>query len=566
MYDTRMTSALTGATIAQLRFWRKPGATGPRLAPSGVVAGHRALYSFEDVVALRMFVSLRQRTSLQRIRKAVTWLREMHPQTHLSAHRLKAAHTGRTIVWLATDGDYIDVVEQPGHQGFPVVMEEDLQFVHDRGRARGSGSVTGVAFSRSIDQAATSRAELFTDRPKRSNPAPPELTPTAVPCVASRLDRPQLPGALRHPAVGEQLHALAVRGGGVGAGRDGGRGVRRRPAGRGGLCRGRGDAEGAGGDRDRLQAVEAHSGQDSSWMAAPTSAPCRRARGVPDRSVARRAPRRAASSRARNHSSPSIEKLGTMRSSQRGNHQFALAEQHHHRRARAGSARSSRRPPRRRAMPTPNCLTVGSPMRMNAKKTLTMISAAEVITRPVVPMPSMTAVRVVARALPGLLDVRHQEHLVVHREAEEDREHHQRHEADDRDLAVEPDEPARPSPSRTPRLTTPNAAPIETRFIRPAVSGMTSERNASSSSTKLSATTTHDRQHEPARDLVGEVDVARGRAADVRRSCPCPSSPPGSCRRAARSTRSLGRLVRRRGRRRRGDHRRGALVVDERLR
>ena len=33
------------------------------------------------------------------------------------------------------------------------------------------------------------------------------------------------------------------------------------------------------------------------------------------------------------------------------------------------------------ASPTPNCFTVGSPLRMKLAKTLTMISAAEVITR-----------------------------------------------------------------------------------------------------------------------------------------------------------------------------------------
>ena len=44
-------------------------------------------------------------------------------------------------------------------------------------------------------------------------------------------------------------------------------------------------------------------------------------------------------------------------------------------------------------MPTPNCLTVGSPLMTKAKKTLTMISAAEVMTRPVCATPSMTAWR-----------------------------------------------------------------------------------------------------------------------------------------------------------------------------
>ncbi len=135
MYDTRMTSVLTGATVAQLRFWRKPGPTGSLLAPAGSEPGHRAAYSFEDLVALRMFVRLRQRTSLQRVRRAVAHLRDAHPDTHLSAHRLKADPHGRTIVWLSPDGDYVDVVEKPGQPGFPVIMEEVFrEFTTDDGR------------------------------------------------------------------------------------------------------------------------------------------------------------------------------------------------------------------------------------------------------------------------------------------------------------------------------------------------------------------------------------------------------------------------------------------------
>lgn len=135
MYDTRMTSALTGATVSQLQFWRRPGPNGVLLAPSGSEPGERVLYSYEDVVALRMFVLLRQRTSLQRIRRAVDWLRENHPSTHLSAHRLKADPTGSTIIWLSDEGDYVDVVEHPGHPGFPVVMEHIFRsFTTEDGR------------------------------------------------------------------------------------------------------------------------------------------------------------------------------------------------------------------------------------------------------------------------------------------------------------------------------------------------------------------------------------------------------------------------------------------------
>ncbi|HZL04452.1 MAG TPA: hypothetical protein VFE45_03365 [Coriobacteriia bacterium] len=55
-------------------------------------------------MALRMFVALRQRTSLQKIRKAVAYLAEQHPETHMSAHKLKATPSGGTIVWIAEDG------------------------------------------------------------------------------------------------------------------------------------------------------------------------------------------------------------------------------------------------------------------------------------------------------------------------------------------------------------------------------------------------------------------------------------------------------------------------------
>jgi uncharacterized protein (DUF433 family)/DNA-binding transcriptional MerR regulator len=125
VYSTRMTSVLTGATVAQLRNWRRdPGrAHGPLLEPA-TGRGGAARYSFQDVVALRMFVGLRQVTSLQKIRKAVALLHREHPDTHLSAHALRAVPGGRTIVWLTEEGDYVDVVEHPGQPGIPVVMEQ----------------------------------------------------------------------------------------------------------------------------------------------------------------------------------------------------------------------------------------------------------------------------------------------------------------------------------------------------------------------------------------------------------------------------------------------------------
>ena len=67
---------------------------------------------------------------------------------------------------------------------------------------------------------------------------------------------------------------------------------------------------------------------------------------------------------------------------------------------------------------------------MKLAKTLTMISAAEVITRALVARPVDHRLVVVLVSPVVLADPGEQEHLVVHREPEEDREHQQRHEAD----------------------------------------------------------------------------------------------------------------------------------------
>lgn len=121
MYSTRLTAALSGATPRQLQYWRRDTGHGPLLTPE-YGTSPRAVYSFRDVVALRICVQLRKEASLQRVRRAVAHLKSVTPTTHLSAHNLKSL--GRSIVWLTDDGDYIDTVEQPGQPGIRVVMEE----------------------------------------------------------------------------------------------------------------------------------------------------------------------------------------------------------------------------------------------------------------------------------------------------------------------------------------------------------------------------------------------------------------------------------------------------------
>jgi uncharacterized protein (DUF433 family) len=124
VYSAQLASALSGASLGQLAYWRSSrDGQPPLLAPE---FGRRPVvgYSFRDVVALRMFTKLREAVSLQKIRKAVTYLGDNHPSTHLSAHRLAARPGGRSVVWISNDGDYFDIVERPGQTGFKVVMDD----------------------------------------------------------------------------------------------------------------------------------------------------------------------------------------------------------------------------------------------------------------------------------------------------------------------------------------------------------------------------------------------------------------------------------------------------------
>ena len=81
---------------------------------------------------------------------------------------------------------------------------------------------------------------------------------------------------------------------------------------------------------------------------------------------------------------------GTTRSSQRGIHQA----QRPSRTITAGTSRQRTRVESiaiATARPTPNSFTIGLPLRTKLVKTQTMIAAAEVITRPVLASPSITA-------------------------------------------------------------------------------------------------------------------------------------------------------------------------------
>jgi DNA-binding transcriptional MerR regulator len=73
-YTTDLVMKLTRATSNQLKYWARIGLT------TREITGRRALYSFKDIVKLRVLVSLRKNgLSLQKVRLGINRLSEMLP-------------------------------------------------------------------------------------------------------------------------------------------------------------------------------------------------------------------------------------------------------------------------------------------------------------------------------------------------------------------------------------------------------------------------------------------------------------------------------------------------------
>jgi uncharacterized protein (DUF433 family) len=126
-FPVPIASVLTGATIAQLAYWRKDTSSAPALlVPEGKRSG-RYLYSWADVVALRSIVYLRSEKSLPRIRRAVATLRRLEADewTHLARYTLIS--TKRSILVRTPKGQLLDVGEQPGTVLAEILMRDVLE-------------------------------------------------------------------------------------------------------------------------------------------------------------------------------------------------------------------------------------------------------------------------------------------------------------------------------------------------------------------------------------------------------------------------------------------------------
>ena len=124
-------SRLSGCTHHQLRYWDRVGLVSPSVQNTGGRPGVRRLYSFRDLVALRVVRSLLDNgMSLQRVRRAWDYLRrEGGMDDHLA--QVKLVTDGQSIFKVSRDdGELLDALRE-GQLAFFVAIDEIAREVEE---------------------------------------------------------------------------------------------------------------------------------------------------------------------------------------------------------------------------------------------------------------------------------------------------------------------------------------------------------------------------------------------------------------------------------------------------
>lgn len=130
-FTAEQTCRLSNCTHHQLRYWDRIGLVSPSIQGTGGRPGVRRLYSFRDLIALRVVRSLLDNgMSLQRVRRAWDYLRrEGGMEDQLSD--VKLVTDGQTIFRVSNDdGELMDALRE-GQLAFFVAIDEIAREVEE---------------------------------------------------------------------------------------------------------------------------------------------------------------------------------------------------------------------------------------------------------------------------------------------------------------------------------------------------------------------------------------------------------------------------------------------------
>jgi len=111
-FTAHQASRLTGCTARQLRYWDQIGLVRPSIQQTGGRPGVPRMYSFRDLVGLRVVKSLLDGgMSLQKIRRAWEYLsKKAGLERHLSEVRLVT--DGKSFKVIRREGEVVDAIRQ----------------------------------------------------------------------------------------------------------------------------------------------------------------------------------------------------------------------------------------------------------------------------------------------------------------------------------------------------------------------------------------------------------------------------------------------------------------------
>ncbi len=130
-FTAQQASRLTGCTAHQLRYWDRVGLVQPTIQSTGGRPGRRRLYSFRDLVALRVVKSLLDNgMSVQRVRRAWDYLRRTADMDrHLAEVQLVT--DGVSIFRVASDEEELLDALREGQLAFFVAINEITRKVEE---------------------------------------------------------------------------------------------------------------------------------------------------------------------------------------------------------------------------------------------------------------------------------------------------------------------------------------------------------------------------------------------------------------------------------------------------
>ncbi|MDP9069033.1 MAG: MerR family transcriptional regulator [Actinomycetota bacterium] len=131
-FTAEQASRFTGCTAHQLRYWDRVGLVKPTIQETGGRPGVRRLYSFRDLIALKVIRSLLDGgMSLQRVRRAYDYLRKKAGlEQHLSEVRLVT--DGKSIFKICrTDGEVLDALKE-GQMAFFLAIDDIARSIDGR--------------------------------------------------------------------------------------------------------------------------------------------------------------------------------------------------------------------------------------------------------------------------------------------------------------------------------------------------------------------------------------------------------------------------------------------------